>query len=194
MLVFDEQERQQDRMEKRKRDPVVPEMRERLRANRDGRLAPAQWIDMIIQPLIPLLLLLAPALLVFGVRFIALARFLPLLILLVVLMFAVPAVLRARRYARAPVHFARLYAGIGQNAWWAFWKPTVFYTAADEPFPFKRRLAPSLPLRIDREYLVYYLEEPDGRVLLSAAPVDHDDADSWMPTETFDRRFNQRTK
>ncbi len=181
-------------MEKRKRDLVVPEMRERLRANREGKLAPAQWIDMIVQPLIPLLLLLAPVLLVFGVRMVALVRFLPLLIVIVALILAIPAVLRARRYARAPVHFGRLYAGVAQNAWWAFWKPPVFYTAADEPFPFKRKLAPSLPLRIDREYLVYYLEEPDGRVLLSAAPADHEEADSWLPTETFDRRFNQRAK
>ena len=32
-----------------------------------------------------------------------------------------------------------------------------------------------------REYLVYFLDEPQGKVLLSIAPADHEDAELWLP-------------
>ena len=51
---------------KRKRDEVVPEMRERLLANRNGRLTTSQWLDLIVQPLLILLLLSGVAMVVFG--------------------------------------------------------------------------------------------------------------------------------
>ncbi len=179
-------------MEKRKRDPVVPEMRERLLANRDGRITPGQWLDLIIQPLLILGVLIAAALAVFGkgmmVMFVEVWWIVvPVIFLLVI----VPVSFRAYRYARAPVHFARLYAGV--QPWWGFWKPTIFYTAADEPVRFPRRLAPRLPMRINGEYLVYFLEEPQGKVLLSAAPADHEDAELWLPTRNFEVRRARRS-
>jgi hypothetical protein len=90
-----------------------------------------------------------------------------------------------------PIHFARLHADVPFRPWW---RPTVFYTEADEPVQFKRRLAPSMHLRIDGEYLVYYLEDGNQRVLLSLAPADHEDAEQFLPTERFKLRYSRRTQ
>lgn len=177
-------------MAKRKGDPVGAEMRERLLANRDGRLTPGQWGDLIAQPLIVLVLLGGIGLAAFGPRFVALLRFWWIILPLIALFVLAPVVLRAYRYARAPVHFARLYAGVQP---WGLRKPVVFYNSDDEPVTFTRRLAPRLPLKIDGEYLIYYLDEPQGKVLLSAAPTDHEDAEHWQPTKNFAIRSERRT-
>ncbi len=177
--------------QKRKRDPVTPEMRKRLLANRDGRITPNQWLDLIIQPLIVVMVLFGVGFLVFGEYMLALFDdawwlILPIIALLVFL----PGILRAVRYARMPVHFARLEAGV--QPWWGFWRPVVFYDAADHPVTFPRRLAPRPALRVSEPYIVYYLDEPQGKVLLSAAPAEHEDAESWLPTRNFDIRQERR--
>lgn len=179
-------------MEKRKRDIVVPEMRERLLANRDGRLHVGQWIDLIVQPLVTLVILVGAGFLVFGGRMLVLFEeawwiLLPVLFVVVVL----PILLRAYRYARQPIHFARLYAGV--QPFGGYFRSQVFYTADDEQIAFPKRLAPRLPLQLEREYLVYYLDEPTGKVLLSAAPSDHEDAELWEPTKRFQIRYGRRT-
>src|SRR5664279_803091 len=159
-------------MEKRKRDPVVPEMRKRLLANREGRLMTGQWLDLIVQPLVILGLLTAAAFVVFGDDMVALLADIWWIVLpLIALFILLPVTTRAYRYARTPIHFARLRAGV--QPWWGVWKPLVFYTETDEPVIFRRRLAPRPLLKIDGEYLVYFLDEPQGKVLLSAAPSDH---------------------
>ncbi len=180
-------------MTKRKRDPVLPEMRQRLLANRDGRITANQWIDLIAQPLLILGVLLGLAYIVFGRYMVRLtANYWWVLVPLIILLVLVPLIARAYRYARAPVHFARLYAGV--QPWWGFgfWKPQIFYTEHDKEMAFPRRMAPRLPLRIDCEYLVYYLEDGQGKVLLSAAPADHDDAELWLPTKQFEARHERR--
>src|SRR5690348_426262 len=116
-------------MAKRKREEVVPEMRDRLLANRDGRMTSGQWLDLIVQPLVVLALLLGVAFVVFGELLLSVAADfwwvgVPLILLLVF----VPIILRGYRYARAPVHFAHLYA-TGQG--W-FWRPLVFLNEDDE--------------------------------------------------------------
>ncbi len=179
-------------MEKRKRDSVVPEMRERLLANRDGRLHVGQWIDLIVQPLVVLVLLIGVGFLVFGGRMLILFEtgwwiLIPLFLILVVL----PVILRSYRYARQPIHFEHLYAGVQPIG--SFLRGQVFYTAGDEQIVFPKRLAPRLPLKIEREYLVYFLDEPTGKVLLSAAPADHEDAELWQPTKRFQMRYGRRT-
>ncbi len=176
---------------KRKRDAVVPEMRERLLVNRDGRLHVGQWLDLIVEPLVSLVLLFGGGFLVFGARMMILFErawwvLLPAILILVIF----PVTVRAYRYARAPIHFARLYAGVQPLRGW---RSQVFYTAGDEQIVFKRRLAPRLPLKIEHEYLVYFLDEPNGKVLLSIAPADHEDADLWQPTKSFDARYTRRT-
>lgn len=179
-------------MEKPKRDPVTPEMRERLMANREGRLTPAQWGEMIAQPLVVMVLLVGFALAAFGPRLLPLLRLWWLVIPIMLVIVFTPVTLRAFRYARAPIHFARLSAGV--QPWRGLRKPMVFHNEADEAVKFPRKLAPRLPLVIDAEYLVYYLDEPDGKVLLSAAPAEHEDAENWLPTRNFESRQRRRAR
>ena len=179
-------------MFKRKRDILSPETRERLRANRDGKLSVDQWVSIVTTPIVWLLVLLGLAVIVFGPRMLLLsARFWWLGAILITLLIVVPLVLRARRYARLPVHFARLY---GSGAALPLSRSTTLYTAGDEPLHFKRRLMPAPRLRADDEYLVYYLEDASERVLLSLAPADHEDAEQFLPSERFKLRFNRRTQ
>ncbi len=177
-----------------KRDRVPPEMRARLMRNREGRLLPDQWIDLATEPLVILLLLLAPALLILGARGMALMRlgwWLPLIVLLIVV---VPVVLRAIRYARAPIYFLRLRPAPEQPARsWQIWRPVEFVTPDETTIRFTRRLAPRLPVHEPGEYLVYYLEDGSGKTLLSYAPADHEHAELWQPSDAFMRRHAQRT-
>jgi hypothetical protein len=177
-------------VEKPKRDPVVPEMRHRLIANRDGRMTPGQWGEMISQPLVVLVLLTGFALAAFGPRLLPLLRFWWIVVPLLLGLVFLPAILRAFRYARAPIHFAKLTAGAQPLT--LFRKSMLFYTGADEAIRFGKSLAPRLPLQTDVEYLVYYLEDGQGKVLLSAAPAEHPDAEYWLPTKQFQVRFDRR--
>jgi hypothetical protein len=177
-------------VEKPKRDPVVPEMRLRLMANREGRLTPGQWGEMITQPLVVVILLSGFALAAFGPRLLPLLRFWWIIAPLLLLMVFAPATLRAFRYARAPIHFARLMAGVQPLG--IFRRSLHFYTDAEDDIRFPRRLAPRPPLQPDVEYLVYYLQDGKDKVLLSAAPAEHQDAAQWLPTKQFQARFERR--
>lgn len=181
-------------MENSKSDVVSPEMRARLARNRDGLLTKDQWLDVVTEPLVTLLVLLAPAALLFGPRLASFSLrggFLLLLVVLAVL--GVPVFFRARRYARAAVNFGVLQAGSAPASFLLFWKPQTLYTDDGKPMRFNRRLAPFMPLRRDQAYLVYYLDDKDGLVLLSSAPCNHPDAPTWYPSNSFKSRFARRT-
>jgi hypothetical protein len=176
--------------EKRKRDVITPEMRERLLANREGKLTVSQWLSMTVRPLLWILLLLGAALVVFGPRLLVLGtRGLWLILPALVMVIFVPVIMRARRYARLPVHFEQLYADVPLSPWW---RAPVFYDKDDQQIRFKHRLAPHMPMRIDGAYFVYFLQDGTERVLLSLAPADHEDADLFRPTERFWSRYNRR--
>lgn len=175
------------------RERVSVQMRERLRANRFGKLTSSQWKDMVTAPLTTLLILLAPALLLLGPRVVALsARWLLIggVIFLAVLL--VTTLFRARRYARAPIYFDTLYAPDRPLPPWLFWRPQILQTASGEAMRFERRLAPYVRLQPNQPYLVYYLREPGYDVLLSIAPAQHPDAAHWQPTEAFYDRQRSR--
>jgi len=182
-------------MYKSKHHAIPDEMRVRLLANRNGRLTVQQYKDVITAPLATLLVLLAPFIIIFGARLALLTlRGLWIVFLLGGVALLVPLVLRARRYARAPVRFAVLNAGNAPRSFWQFWKPQVMSTHAGEAVQFRTRLAPYMPLYPNHDYLVYYLEEPGGNVLLSLAPADHPDAENWQPTSVFNTRLKQRAR
>lgn len=170
-------------------------MRVRLLSNRNGKLTTQQYKDIIMQPLATLLVLLTPIIVLLGARLALLTlRGLWIVLLVGVVGLLVPLLLRARRYARAPVRFAVLNAGDTPRSFWAFWKPFVMYRSEGNALRFVNRLAPYLPLRAGGDYLVYYLEEPAGCALLSLAPADHPDAAGWQPTTVFQTRFKQRVR
>ncbi|MBZ0295798.1 MAG: hypothetical protein K8L99_24785 [Anaerolineae bacterium] len=182
-------------MAKTKRNYIPPEMQARLRVNRDGKMTTDQWKDMVTEPLVILMLLMVPIVIFFGPRLIALsARGLIYVFFVVILVIGVPMLLRARRYARSPVRFDRLFSGSVPQPSWMSWRPTILYTSTGEPVKFKRRLAPYMALEPNSPYLVYYLNEPKENVLLSMAPAEHEKIEQWQPTKSFELRQAQRSK
>src|SRR5215211_3313266 len=99
-------------------------MRQRLLANRDGRLTPGQWGELIAQPLFILILLCGMGIAALGTRLVLLLRFWWLIIPLILLAIITPMIFRAYRFARAPVKFTRLNAGV--QPWRAFGKTLHF--------------------------------------------------------------------
>ncbi len=173
---------------------ISSSMRSRLERNREGRLAGAQWLAVVTQPLTALLVLLAPLVIVFGPRLLIFSlRGIGLIVLLVLVLLLVPAMFRARRYARAPLHYAQLTAGASPVAFLFFWWPLVMQDAQGDSLRFQRKLTPLPRLQSGQNYLVYYLQEADQRVLLSLVSADHPDAQRFQPTERFRRRAQQRS-
>jgi hypothetical protein len=167
-------------------------MQARLLVNRHGKLATAQWKELVMEPVVGLLLLVLPALFILGPRLLAFAATGAWLGLALVAVLAVMLGLRARRYARLPLHAATLYTGASPRSGWAPWRADVLYTEAGEALRFRRWLAPRLRLRANRAYLVYYLREDTRCVLLSLAPADHPEAESWRPGPAFHDRHTRR--
>jgi hypothetical protein len=169
-------------------------MRARLAVNRHGQLTADQWKDMVTEPLVTLLLLLAPTIMILGPRVLAVTvRGLWVVAVVFVLMVVVPMIFRAQRYARAPVRCSTLYAGANPASRLFFWRPLVLYSADGEAVRFTKRLAPHLGLYPNRAYLVYYLQDSKHQVLLSLAPADHPDARHWQPSDLFQERLRRRT-
>ena len=167
---------------------VTKEMRICLEANRRGRLSTGQWLDIVTEPLTPALLLMLPAIVVFGPRLLSLLRWLPVIILLVIALIIVPLVFRARRYARGALRFAVLETRSGLSPRWMFWKRPEFTASDGKTLRFAKRLVSHMPLQRGRAYLVYYLDDPGGLVLLSLVTADHPDSERWRPSEDFKRR------
>lgn len=175
------------------KDSMTAAMRSRLLENRNGRLTADQWKDMVTEPLVALLLLLTPGIILLGPRLALTLRALGIVVVVIVVVVIVPMIVRAWRYARAPVEFERLYAGDNPAvSRFLFWRPLVLYTEAGEPLKFKKRLSPMMALRANHAYLVYYLREHDHNVLLSLAPAAHPDVEKWQPSQQFYARYARR--
>lgn len=181
-------------MEKPKREVVTSEMRLRLLENRHGKLTIGQWRELIFEPLIPILLLLVP--IIIGMRSMMLTFIIGQLWLVGIGgLAAITAMLffRARHYERIPLHYAELTADVTGRPVWKLWGSDQFITANDDVIRFRKRLAPNMPLTDGAPYMVYYLQEGKTCTLLSIAPVDHPNADSWKPSKSFEDRFKRRT-
>lgn len=173
-------------------DRVSEPMRARLLMNRHGTLTTEQWKDMVFAPLVSLLLVLAPGIVVLGPRLGALVwGGFGLAALFGLAAVGVMLALRARRYARAPVHFA-VMQGVQARPFWLFWRPVILRGEDGTLVRFSKQLAPHTPVRPGTDYLVYYLRDGDAHVLLSLAPADHPDAELWRPSPAFEVRFNRR--
>ena len=174
-------------------DPVAPEMRDRLLINRSGKLTPSQWLDLVIQPLTPMLLLLLPAgIFVLPRLFFALARGGWILLLVVAVILVGSFLLRARQYARRPVHHAQMTARANTPPVWMFWRPLVLATDDGTILHFGKRLAPRPKITKGQRYAVYYLREVNDNVLLSIAPLDHPKISQWQPDNAFHERAIRR--
>ena len=170
-----------------------------LGTNRHGKLTSDQWLNLVMAPLPTVLLLSLPVFLALFftparifLRFGRLTRYmLPLLVLGIVLMLF----FRARHYATLPLYQGTFYAGENQNRLWTqFRRQMTVYTAGGDPVSLDGFAADPPPLEADMPYLMYYLEEPDHRTLLSYAPTDHPDIKQWEPSERFEERQQKRIR
>ncbi|GEM_PF-515874 len=183
-----------DEMMKRKVDILTDEVRERLAANREGALTTRQWIDLVTEPLTGFLVLLAPAILILGLRVIPGLRIgFPMILLIGGALLAWLLISRARHYARMPVSFGRFFSDVRPRPVWQFWRPVMFYRENDDPLVFNNWQPPRAPLRFNAEYLIYYMEDRGKRTILSIAPADHAEAKRWLPTTQFHERYNRRS-
>jgi hypothetical protein len=177
-------------MNNAKRDTVTPDMRARLTANRDGKLTGQQWKEIVTEPLATLLLLLVPGIILLRSRvfsFFAGGGWLIVLLALVVLI-----LWRAKRYSRSPIHVGYFQAEQQFRPFWMFWKAETFNDEAGKPVRFSKRLAPAAVRKAGQRYLIYYLKDGEGNVLLSIAPADHPNASNWGPSPAFQTRFMGR--
>jgi hypothetical protein len=182
-------------MRNSKRDTVTTDMRARLAANRDGKLTSTQWKEIVTEPVATLLLLLVPAIILLRARifyYLAGGGWLFGVLGIVILIGVI--LIRAGRYARAPIHMGVFRAAQQFRPFWMFWKAETFYDEAGQTVRFYKRLAPAAPHNADQLYLIYYLKDRDGQVLLSIAPAEHPDAAGWHPSPAFQSRFAQRSK
>lgn len=181
-------------MAKRKREVLTSELRQQLNSNRHGRLTPGQWLTITLDPLITMLILLAPALIVLSWRLPALLARLWLVALVVVLVTGIPLVLRARRFARMPLTYRLLYPSHQPLGRWRFWRSPLFYDDRGRVYRFARWLTPRYPVQSDHVYMVYCLDAGREYVLCSLLPLTHPDAESFQPSTEFQRLNQRRTK
>jgi hypothetical protein len=173
---------------------VSPQMRERLQANRRGKLYNEQWREVVMEPLVTVLLLMVPAI-------ILLRSFLLTLVVGGLWMVGIGALvvtgvmlfLRARRYARVPVYFGIFRAPDTLPSKWMYWKPIVLAASDGTQVSFKHNLASDKRFQANQEYLVYYMKANEGIILLSFAPTDHLESDSWRPAKDFKTPYNKIT-
>jgi hypothetical protein len=177
-----------------KPNPISPDMQARLSANRDGKLTTQQWKEIITEPLVMILMWSVPAIIILRWKLFTWVAAGGGLVALVVIAALVGVVFyRARRYARAPVHVGVFRAGDQFRPFWMFWKPEVYYDEAGAQVHFYHRLAPYKRPQRGERYLIYYLKDSKGGVLLSMAPAGHPDVARWGPSPAFQTRFAQRS-
>lgn len=142
-------------------------MRDRLRANAEGRLHRQQYIDLLMQPLTAGLLLAVPVLLVLGARasLLVVSPVWRLILIAVVIYVLLRTTLQAVRFARLPVRSAVLRATGFVPA--RFWQTPPLETDDGALLRFRQRLAPLPRLRPGARYRVYFLQAGDDYILLS---------------------------
>lgn len=170
-----------------------------LGTNRHGKLTSDQWLNLVTAPLPVLLVLATPVLLALFftparlfLRFGPLASYaLPALLVGMVVML----LFRARHYATLPLYQGVFYPGERGNTFWARLRRQItVYTPQGDPVLLDGFAADPPYLEPDTPYLMYYLEEPERRTLLSYAPTEHPDIDRWQPSERFHERQQRRMR
>jgi hypothetical protein len=172
---------------------VSPQMRERLLANRRGKLHNEQRRELVMEPLITILLLMIPAIML--LRGYLLTLFVGGLWMIGVgalLAVGIMLFMRARRYAHIPVYFGVFRAPHKLPSKLMLWKPVVLALSDGTPLHFKHSLASDKHFQASQEYLVYYLKSAEGYTLLSFAPTDHLESHTWRPTKDFKTSFIQK--
>jgi hypothetical protein len=161
-------------------DPAVtPMMRACLELNRRGKLHPVQRRELIIDPLVRVLILSVPVILLLRSVLFSLLLGPGILLLLggILLLLGWMGWLR-RQANRQQIYVARWHLTRAMR----LSKGVDFADQDGQTIRFRHNLAPRIPLRQGERYLVYYFKDGERRTLLSLAPLDHPDIDSFEPT------------
>lgn len=151
-----------------------------FRRNREARLSTRQWLELITEPVVSLLLLSVPLVLVFG-RYGMAGR---LLVLALIAGFLVTVVLRAIRFARVKLCYRVLYAEQLQPRW-RFWRKIVFVSRDGDKVRFQHKIAGKLKIKPDDALHVYYISMGDRSTLVSVIPQEHPKSELAEPSDDF---------
>lgn len=151
--------------------------------NRDGKLSSRQWMELITEPMISLMLLSVPLILLVG-RFGIAGRY---IVLLVVVGFVIMTLLRAIRFSRVKLTYRVLFAEQSYPRW-MFWRKTTLTTKSGESVRFHYHVVRKLDLPQNEALSVYYIVVADRLILLSAISQKHPQAHIAEPTPVFTRR------
>lgn len=154
-----------------------------FRRNREGRLSTRQWLELITEPVVSLLLLSVPLVLIFG-RYGMAGR---LLVLALIAGFLATIVLRAIRFARVKLCYRVLYAEQLQPRW-KFWRKTVLTSRAGDTVRFQHKIAGKLKIKPDDALHVYFVSAGDRSILVSMISQEHPKADLAEPSADFVQR------
>jgi len=151
--------------------------------NRNGKLSSRQWLELVTEPIISLMLLSVPLILLVG-RFGAAGRY---LVLLIVVGFILMTVLRAMRFARVKLTYRVLFAE-EIHPRWMFWRKLKLVSVTGDTIRFDHHVMRQLDLPREQALLAYYVDVADRRILLSAIPQKHPQSSTAKPTDLFTRR------
>jgi hypothetical protein len=161
---------------------VSPQMRERLLVNKNGKLHPQQWSEVVYEPIVRALLIAVPAIILLrGYLLTLFVGGLWMLGLAALLIGGFALFRRARRYRRVTIYFAVFRAPDKLPPKWSFWKPVILLNGDQTAVSFKHNLASDRHFQSGQEYYVYYLKSKDANTLLSFAPTDHLESGAWKP-------------
>ena len=164
------------------KDKLPRETRNDLKRNREGRLSSRQWLQLITEPLTTLLLLSVPLILIAG-RYGPAGR---LIVFALLGAFVLTMAMRALRFARVKLSYRVLYAD-GSNSRWKLWRKTTLASKSGESIRFDHRLSGRLNAPLDQALHTYYVEAGGRRILLTAVPKRHPEAELAEPSIHFEQ-------
>lgn len=162
---------------------ITEALKQDILRNREGKLSSRQWLALVTEPIVSLMLLSVPMILLVG-RYGLMGRY---IVLALVLGFGLMTVFRAVRFARVKLVYRVVYAE-QIHPRWMFWRKLTLTTVGGDPMRFDYHVIQNLNLQQDQALLVYYVKVADRCILLSAIPQKHPQASLAHPIALFQRR------
>ncbi len=164
-------------------DRIPKDLVNDFRRNREGRLSTRQWLELITEPVISLLLLSVPMILLVG-RYGMAGR---MIVLALVGGFLLTIAVRAIRFARVKLVYRVLFVENLQPRW-RFWRKTVFASRSGESVQFDHKVASKMKIKSEQALHVYYVSAGKRRILVSMIPQEHPKAELAEPSDDFVQR------
>ncbi len=164
-------------------DIITENLKDDFLRNRNGKLSSRQWLELVTEPIVTLMLLSVPLILLVG-RFGIAGRY---IVLLIVIGFIAMTVLRAMRFARVKLMYRILYAEQTYPRW-MFWRKTTLTSVGGDHIRFDHHVIRKAQFPKDQALKVYYMDVAERRILLSVIPQKHPQSHLAEPTDLFKRR------